>query len=66
MLGQRHDEDMNWLAFQYISGEMSSEEAQAFEQVLDDNVAACEAVSQALTLADAIAKNVIIDIVHSC
>lgn len=54
------DEPLNWLAFRYISDEMSEAEVDAFETRLNPEsdafeVAACEAVARAVQLNDAVA-----------
>ncbi|GAB4150157.1 MAG: hypothetical protein Tsb009_24820 [Planctomycetaceae bacterium] len=46
--------DLEWLAFRYISNEMSSEEAEAFEQRLADDQDAREAVSQSVQVSHAL------------
>lgn len=57
---KRDDEPLNWLAFRYISDEMSDAEVNAFESRLDPessafDVAACEAVARAVQFNDAVA-----------
>lgn len=54
------DEPLNWLAFRYISDEMSEAEVDAFETRLNPDsdafeVAACAAVARAVQLNDAVA-----------
>lgn len=54
------DEPLNWLAFRYISDEMSEAEVDAFESRLNPDsdafeVAACEAVARAVQFNDAVA-----------
>lgn len=46
--------DLDWLAFRYISGEMTAEEADAFECRLADDQGAREAVAQAVALTAAV------------
>jgi anti-sigma-K factor RskA len=41
---------LNWLAFRYVSGEMSSEESAEFEARLADDELACVAVAEAVQL----------------
>lgn len=38
------DDELNWLAFRYVAGEMTAEETESFEARLTDDLAACEAV----------------------
>lgn len=57
---KRDDEPLTWLAFRYISDEMSEAEIDAFESRLNPDsdafeVAACEAVARAVQLNDAVA-----------
>ncbi len=57
---KQDDEPLNWLAFRYISDEMSEAEVDAFETRLNPEskafeVAACEAVVRAVQLNDAVA-----------
>jgi len=46
--------ELQWLAFQYVSGELSTAAAAEFEQQLAGDQAACEAVAQAVLLTSAI------------
>jgi hypothetical protein len=39
------DDELDWLAFRYVAGELSEEEVASFEARLADDVAACEAVA---------------------
>ncbi|MBD3673534.1 MAG: hypothetical protein HUJ26_08405 [Planctomycetaceae bacterium] len=39
------DDELNWLAFQYVAGEMTEAENEAFEERLLDDLVACEAVA---------------------
>jgi hypothetical protein len=52
------DDELNWFAFQYVSGELPEAQSEAFEEVLADDLAACEAVAamseMALQLNDAV------------
>ena len=48
-------EDELWLAFQYVAGELSTVEAEVFEQQLRDCVSLCEAVVEATLLTSAVA-----------
>ena len=55
-----NDESLSWLAFCYVSGEMSDAEVAAFEARLDPEspsfeLEACEAVARAVQLNDAVA-----------
>lgn len=43
-------EDLNWLAFRYVAGELDEAESQAFELQLETNQPAREAVAQAVML----------------
>lgn len=57
---ESNDEPLSWLAFRYISDEMSEAEVDAFEARLNPEsdafeVAACEAVARAVQLNDAVA-----------
>ncbi len=45
-----NDDRDNWLAMQYVLGELSETEQQAFEDRLADDLAACEAVTRASRL----------------
>ena len=47
--------DLAWLANCYVAGELSADEAATFEARLETDVAACEAVAQAMELNLAIA-----------
>lgn len=47
--------DLDWQAWCYVSGEMTSDESAAFEARLADDLAACEAVARAVELNDALA-----------
>ena len=42
--------ELEWLAFRYVAGEMSADEARALEQQLAGDQAAREAVSSAVAL----------------
>lgn len=44
------DEQRNWLAMQYVLGELSESERAAFEERLADDLAVCEAVTSASRL----------------
>ncbi|QDU63440.1 hypothetical protein Pan216_43200 [Planctomycetes bacterium Pan216] len=44
--------ELGWLAFRYISGELSAEEIDAFEKRLDIDQAARDAVAEAVELSD--------------
>lgn len=44
------DQDLDWQAFRYISGEMSADEVAAFEQLLGVDQAAREAVARSVVL----------------
>lgn len=50
----RNDE-RSWLAFQYVNGELSPEDAAAFEHRLSHDLAACETVAAMVELSRAIA-----------
>jgi hypothetical protein len=47
--------ELPWLAFRYVSGEMAGDEAAAFEDRLDQDQEAREAVAQAVELVGAVA-----------
>jgi anti-sigma-K factor RskA len=48
-------EDLNWLAFRYVAGELNAAELQAFESQLEDDQSAREAVATACELTSCIA-----------
>lgn len=48
--------ELDWLAFCYIAGELTADEALAFEGRLADDQAAREAVARAVELSEAIAR----------
>jgi hypothetical protein len=48
------DLDLAWLAFQYVAGELTRPEHEAFEQRLDHDQSAREAVAQAVALVEAL------------
>jgi hypothetical protein len=50
-----NDNDLNWLAFRYVAGEMPDAELAAFEQSLAESQPAREAVAAAVLLAQAVA-----------
>jgi anti-sigma-K factor RskA len=50
------DFDLSWLALQYVCGELPAAEAAAFEQRLDHDQVAREAVAEAVALAGAVAQ----------
>lgn len=43
-------DNLEWQAFRYVAGEMTAEESQQFEQLLTDDLAACEAVARVTEL----------------
>jgi len=47
-------QDLNWLAFRYVAGELSAEEEQRFEERLALDQSAREAVEEAVKLIDAL------------
>lgn len=47
-------EQLDWLAFQYVAGELSIADATAFEDRLASDFTACEAVARAVELSDAL------------
>ncbi len=51
---EHEDLDLAWLAFQYVAGELTSLEHEAFEQRLDHDQSAREAVAQAVALVEAL------------
>ncbi len=48
------DADLQWLAFRYIAGEMTAEETAAFEQQMQTDLAACEAVAAQVELSETV------------
>jgi len=46
-MSSENDDQLNWLAMQYVLGEMSESDSNAFEDRLADDLAACEAVARA-------------------
>jgi ferric-dicitrate binding protein FerR (iron transport regulator) len=52
--GRDNNDELDWLAFRYIAGELTRAESEAFEQRLARDHAACEAVARAVTLTSAI------------
>lgn len=55
-MGSKRDSELCWTAFRYICGELGAEESAAFEQQLDHDQAAREAVAEAVELAGAVAR----------
>ena len=51
-----HENDLGWTAFRYIAGELSSDEAEAFEVRLADDQAAREAVAASVQVTQAVAS----------
>jgi hypothetical protein len=49
------DSDLDWLAFQYVAGELLADESEAFELRLADDPSACEAVARAVQLLGTVA-----------
>jgi hypothetical protein len=47
-------DECNWIAFRYVSGEMTDEESRLYEQRLVDDEAACDAVARATELHEAV------------
>jgi len=45
------DDELNWLAFRYVAGELTEEQTESFEARLADDLAACEAVAAMSELA---------------
>ncbi|MDB4637764.1 MAG: hypothetical protein P8M30_00560 [Planctomycetaceae bacterium] len=45
------DDELNWLAFQYVTEQLPENQREAFETVLADDLAACEAVAAMSELA---------------
>jgi hypothetical protein len=57
MAKRRHlDDELDWLAFRYVSRELTADEQAAFEARLARDVTACEAVAAAVELAGAVAR----------
>lgn len=50
-------EELDWLAFRYISNEMNEAELAAFEERLEQDHAACEAVARAVNASDGGARD---------
>jgi hypothetical protein len=46
------NDDLDWLAFLYANGELSAEDAVAFETRLSEDLAACEALARAARIHD--------------
>lgn len=46
--------DLDWLAFQYVAGELPNAEAAAFEVLLLNDLDACDAVIRAMQLAETV------------
>ena len=44
------DRDLNWIAFQYVTNELSADDSQKFESLLAENQSAREALAQATRL----------------
>ena len=55
-MGSRRDSELGWTALRYVCGELDADESAAFEQRLDHDQAAREAVAQAVELAGAVAR----------
>ena len=45
-----HDDDLAWLAFRYVAGDLDPDESAAFERRLDHDQPAREAVAEAVAL----------------
>lgn len=54
-MGAQQSNDLNWLAFAYVAGEMSADEAESFELRLADDQQAREAVARAVELTQVVA-----------
>src|SRR5687768_10629116 len=54
-MSQHESADLDWLAFQYISDELPPDEALRFEERLETDQAAREAVAEAMLLLQAVA-----------
>ncbi len=52
--GRDNHDELDWLAFRYIAGELTRAESEAFEQRLADDQTAREAVARAVMLTSAI------------
>lgn len=48
--------DLDWLAFQYVAGELQGPELEVFEQLLATDDRACAAVAQAVQLGQAVIR----------
>ncbi len=53
-LAQRRETDLNWTAFQYVAGGLDEAERRAFEQRLDEDQLAREAVAAAVEIVGAV------------
>lgn len=49
-------DDLAWLAFRYVNGEMTSHQRSRFEERLAGDEAACDAVEQAVELSEALCR----------
>jgi hypothetical protein len=56
MMSAEHQGELDWLAFRYVAGEMTAQEAIALEQRLADDQEAREAVGRAVGLAQRLAE----------
>ena len=55
-MGSNPDTELCWTALRYVCGELDADESGAFEQRLDQDQAAREAVAEAVELAGAVAR----------
>ena len=51
-MSSEHQDELNWMAFSYIAGELPAEAASAFERRLADDQPARDAVCEAIALAE--------------
>lgn len=56
--GMSANAELDWLAFRYITGELSAVDGQAFEARLESDLDACEAVARAVQLVETLALGV--------
>ena len=53
---QKHENDLDWLAFLYVADELSAEEKSSFEERLADDPQACAAVAQAIEISQLVCQ----------
>ncbi|MEO2031192.1 MAG: hypothetical protein ABGZ35_03810, partial [Planctomycetaceae bacterium] len=55
--GERQEDDRQWLAYQYVHGEMAADDTESFEQKMLEDGDLCEAVAEISLLLTAIASS---------